>query len=299
MLTTDISGAASRKRGDQNRERLAGGPHFGAVESALRCLASRLRSQLGRERRTRHLELPGRAALNNRHQPKLPDLSHQRAGVADVPRALAAFDLRQDRLHQRAGIVGRTRVAPEAGEIDRGAQFEEARLLATGYLDRFEERGFGPCSVGFRPSERDLTIDTVQVGEPEPLPGLLDKGEGVVKHGFGVRHLAPHQQGFGKVGFENGIGEIPAGSIVCGDRAAQRRDVFLRRFAHRASASLIVATPEAKLLHFSFSAKGDMFGGVALGGFEIAVHEFGERQGKLHVERYRAGKFVIGEFAAR
>ena len=52
------------------------------------------------------------------------------------------------------------------------------------------------------------------------------------------------------------------------------------------------------MLHFSFNAKGDVFGGVALGGFEIAVHEFGPRQGKLHIERYRAGKFVIGEFGA-
>ena len=41
-----------------------------------------------------------------------------------------------------------------------------------------------------------------------------------------------------------------------------------------------------------------MFGGVAFGDFEIAVHEFGPRQGKLHVECYRAGKFVIGEFGA-
>jgi hypothetical protein len=31
---------------------------------------------------------------------------------------------------------------------------------------------------------------------------------------------------------------------------------------------------------------------------EIAVHEFGPRQGKLHIECHRAGKFVIGEFSA-
>ena len=41
-----------------------------------------------------------------------------------------------------------------------------------------------------------------------------------------------------------------------------------------------------------------MLSGVAFGGFEIAVHEFGPRQGKLHIECYRAGKFVIGEFGA-
>jgi hypothetical protein len=52
------------------------------------------------------------------------------------------------------------------------------------------------------------------------------------------------------------------------------------------------------LLHFPFNAKGDVFGGVALGGFEIAVHEFGPCQGKLHIECNRAGKSVIGEFGA-
>ena len=90
----------------------------------------------------------------------------------------------------------------------------------------------------------------------------------------------------------------PDDRLLRGYRAAQRRDVFLCRFAHRASTSLVVGTPQTKLLHFSFNAKGDMFGGVAFGGFEIAVHEFGPRQGELHIECDRAGKFVIGEFGA-
>ena len=167
-----------------------------------------------------------------------------------------------------------------------------------GDFDGFKETSLGARSVCLRAPQCDLAIDAVQIGEPEPLAGSLNEREGVLKRGFGPCYLAPHQQGFGEVGFENGIGEVPAGSIVGGYRAVPRRDVFLRRFAHRASASLIVATSEAKLLYFPFSAKGDMFSGVAFGGFGIAVHEFGPRQGKLHIECYRAGKFVIGEFGA-
>ena len=41
-----------------------------------------------------------------------------------------------------------------------------------------------------------------------------------------------------------------------------------------------------------------MVGGVAFGGFEIAVQEFGQSQGKLHIECYRAGKAVVGDFGA-
>ena len=65
--------------------------------------------------------------------------------------------------------------------------------------------------------------------------------------------------------------KYPPDRLLAAIGAAQRRDVFLRRFAHRASAGLVVAAPQAKLLHFSFSAIGDMVGGVAFGGFEIAV----------------------------
>ena len=50
------------------------------------------------------------------------------------------------------------------------------------------------------------------------------------------------------------------------------------------------------MLHFLVYAKRDMFGGVAFGGFEIAVHEFGPRQGKLHIERYRAGNLPMKAF---
>jgi hypothetical protein len=88
--------------------------------------------------------------------------------------------------------------------------------LPVGDFDGLEETGFGALSVSLRALERDLTIDTVQIGEPEPLAGSLDECEGVLKGDFGALHLAPHQQGFGKVGFENGIGKIPAGSIVGG-----------------------------------------------------------------------------------
>jgi hypothetical protein len=49
------------------------------------------------------------------------EIGKQRAGVTDIVRGLAALDQRQDRLEQRAGIVGRTRVAPQPGEVGRGA----------------------------------------------------------------------------------------------------------------------------------------------------------------------------------
>jgi hypothetical protein len=80
-------------------------------------------------------------------------------------------------------------------------------------------------------------------------------------------------------------------------RIPQERRIRVKPNAE--SSSLVVAAPQAKLLHPLFYAKRDMFGGVAFGGFEIAVHEFGPRQGKLHIKRYRAGNFVIAEFGAR
>jgi hypothetical protein len=40
------------------------------------------------------------------------DLSEQRAGLADIPRCLAAFDLGEHRLQQRVRIVGRPCLAP-------------------------------------------------------------------------------------------------------------------------------------------------------------------------------------------
>ena len=56
----------------------------------------------------------------------------------------------EDRLQQRAGIVGRTRIAPQPGQVGRGAQFEHARLLAAGDVDGPEETGFRPRRVRLR-----------------------------------------------------------------------------------------------------------------------------------------------------
>ena len=39
------------------------------------------------------------------HQLPSPDLGQQRAGVPDISRGLAALDLGEDRLEQRAGIA--------------------------------------------------------------------------------------------------------------------------------------------------------------------------------------------------
>src|SRR5277367_2788827 len=53
------------------------------------------------------LVLGGIAAVRERNrQPRLPDLREQGAGVVDIPRAFAALDRSEDRLQQRAGIVG-------------------------------------------------------------------------------------------------------------------------------------------------------------------------------------------------
>jgi hypothetical protein len=75
------------------------------------------------------------------------DLSQQRAGVAHIPCGVAALDLREDRLQQRTGIVGRSCLAPETGEVDPSSQLELARLLAVGDVDRFAETSFRSRSV--------------------------------------------------------------------------------------------------------------------------------------------------------
>jgi hypothetical protein len=77
-----------------------------------------------------------------------------------------------------AGIVGRACVAPETREVGRGAQFEQARLLAASDLDRLEEAGLSPPRFRLSPLQCDLPIDTAQVGEPKPLSGSLGKVEG-------------------------------------------------------------------------------------------------------------------------
>ena len=83
-----------------------------------------------------------------------------------------------------------------------------------GDFDGLEETGFGALSVSLRALERDLTIDTVQIGEPEPLAGSLDEREGVLKRGFGACDVAPHQQGFGKVGFEMELEKYPPDRLL-------------------------------------------------------------------------------------
>ena len=82
-------------------------------------------------------------------------------------------------------------IAPQSGEIGRGAQFEHAGFLAAGDLDRFEEAGFGAISVCLGAPERDLTLDTVQIGEPEPLAGSLDEREGILQSAATAQATSP------------------------------------------------------------------------------------------------------------
>src|SRR5271157_6615245 len=79
-----------------------------------------------------------------------PDLRQQRTGVADILRVLAALDRGEDRLQQRARVVGRARVAPQPGEVGRGAQFEQADFLIAGDVDRLEEAGLRSRPVRLR-----------------------------------------------------------------------------------------------------------------------------------------------------
>ncbi|HMI13544.1 MAG TPA: hypothetical protein VK567_18525, partial [Bradyrhizobium sp.] len=71
-----------------------------------------------------------------------PQLGQQGASIANVMRRLASLDRGQDRLQQRAGIIVRPGVMPQPGEVDRRAQFEQTRFLATGDLNCFSETGF-------------------------------------------------------------------------------------------------------------------------------------------------------------
>ena len=70
----------------------------------------------------------------------------------------------------------RTYLARKSGKVGGGAQFEHAGFLPVGDFDGLEETGFGARSVHLRVPERDLTIDTVQIGEPEPLAGSVNEG---------------------------------------------------------------------------------------------------------------------------
>ena len=63
-----------------------------------------------------------------------------------------------------------------------------------GDLDGPEEAGFRPLRVRLRPMERDLAVQAMQFGEPVPLPGLLDKGEGFFQRRLSAGHVARRQQ---------------------------------------------------------------------------------------------------------
>jgi hypothetical protein len=91
-----------------------------------------------------------------------------------------------------------TRFAPQSGEIDRGAQFEDACFLAAGGVDGLQEARFRPRPIRLRPFERDVAIDPMQVGEPEPLPRLLDKGESFLERCAGACRIARREGSLGK-----------------------------------------------------------------------------------------------------
>lgn len=101
--------------------------------------------------------------------------------VADIACISTTLDGFQDRLKQGAHVAAAIALAPEAGEIVGGTQFQEPPLLAPRNLDRLPEAGFSAPAIRFRPTERELAAEAMQVGEPEPLAGLLDKGEALRK----------------------------------------------------------------------------------------------------------------------
>jgi hypothetical protein len=94
-------------------------------------------------------------------------ISASSARVADICCALSSVDRCKDRLQQRAGIGGRARVAPETGQIGRGAQFEEPGFLLAGDLDGFQEASFRARSI--QRGKRNSPLDAMQVGQPEAL----------------------------------------------------------------------------------------------------------------------------------
>ena len=113
-------------------------------------------------------------------------------------------------MQQRAGIMIRSDFAPQPGEVDGRAQFEQARLLAAGDLDGFFETGFRARPIRFSPLERDVSTQPMQIGKPVTLAGLLDKGETVLQHGFGAVEVSRHQQRLGEIAFDDGVSGISA-----------------------------------------------------------------------------------------
>ena len=90
-----------------------------------------------------------------------PRLGQQGASIANVVRGLAALDRGQDRLQQRAGIIVRSGVTPQPGEVDGRAQFEQTRFLATGDLNCFSETGFRARPIRLSPFERNVSAQAV------------------------------------------------------------------------------------------------------------------------------------------
>ena len=90
-----------------------------------------------------------------------PRLGQQGASIANVVRGLAALDRGQDRLQQRAGIIVRSGVTPQPGEVDRRAQFEQTRFLSTGDLNCFSETDFRAQPIRLSPLERKMSTQAV------------------------------------------------------------------------------------------------------------------------------------------
>jgi hypothetical protein len=69
--------------------------------------------------------------IQMRQQPFHPD-----AGAADIARRLAALDRSEDRLQRRSGFAVRARVAPQPGEVRRGATVEALLLIRRIFRDK-------------------------------------------------------------------------------------------------------------------------------------------------------------------
>ena len=91
-------------------------------------------------------------------------------------------------------IVVRPRVAPQTGKVGRGAQFEQAGFLAVGGIDRLEKARLRLSAIRHRPRERDPTVEAMQLGKQEPLPGLLSESERFSQHCVSTRHIAGRHQ---------------------------------------------------------------------------------------------------------
>ena len=94
--------------------------------------------------------------------------SFAQADVGDEAQARAAFS-------SITGTLGDVDVLCNNAGI---GNFEHAGFLPVSDFDGLEETGFGALSACLRAPERDLTIDAVQIGEPEIVAGSLNEREG-------------------------------------------------------------------------------------------------------------------------